>query len=239
MNDTRPQQYPGYPDYPPYIEEDEIKLLDYVIVLLKYKWLIFGIVFATGVAAVIISLMLPNIYRSEATIIPRQQEKSAASSALSALGAISGMAGELVGLGGGGDVDKFEVVLKSRDLARRVVEKYKLIPELFEDEWDPLKKEWKENPAPTIQDAYKFLMGMLTVSRDKRTDVLTIKFDHEDPNFAKILVDNYLIEAPELTDAILYRSGPLLNRFDLRVSVTLHVAYDLWPGTVSPYNVSI
>ena len=62
------QQPPPYPNYPPYeYEEDEINLLDYVIVLLKYKWLIFGIVFITGVAAVIISLMLPNIYRSEAT----------------------------------------------------------------------------------------------------------------------------------------------------------------------------
>ena len=197
MNDTRPQQYPGYPPYPPYIEEDEINLLDYVIVLLKHKWLILGIVFATGIAAVIISLMLPNIYRSEATIIPRQQEKSATSSALSALGALSGMAGELVGLGGGGDVDKFEVVLKSRDLARRVVEKYKLMPELFEDEWDPLKKQWKENPPPTIQDAYQVLSGMLTVSRDRNSDVLAIKFDHEDPNFAKIMVDHYIDELSE------------------------------------------
>ena len=50
---------------------------------------------------------------------------------------------KVVGLGGGGDVDKFEVVLKSRELARRVVEKYKLMPELFENEWDPLKKDWR------------------------------------------------------------------------------------------------
>ena len=188
------KEQPSHPPYPPeyqqYLEEDEINLLDYFIVLLKHKWLIFVIVFITGVAAVIISLMLANVYRSEATIIPRQQEKSATSSALSALGALSGMAG--------GDVDKFEVVLKSRDLARRVVEKYKFMPELFEDEWDPLKKQWKENPAPTIQDAYKLITKkMLTVARDRKTDVLTIKFDHEDPNFAKIMADNYLTELSE------------------------------------------
>jgi uncharacterized protein involved in exopolysaccharide biosynthesis len=191
------QQPPPYPNYPPY-EEEEINLLDYVIVLLKYKWLIFGIVFVTGVAAVMISLMLPNIYRSEAAIMPRQQEKSAASSALSALGGLGGMAGELVGLGGGGDVDKFEVVLKSRELARRVVEKYKLMPELFEDDWDPLKKDWRENPAPTTQDAYGLIIQeMLTVSRDRTTDVLTIKFDHEDPRFAKIMAEHYLTELSE------------------------------------------
>ena len=222
------QQSPPYPPYPPYeYEEDEINLLDYVIVLLKYKWLIFGIVFATGIAAVIISLMLANIYRSEATIIPRQQEKSGASSALSALGALGGMAGDLAGLGGGGDVDKFEVVLKSRELARRVVEKYKLLPELFEEQWDPLKKEWKENPGPSLQDAYKLIIGMLTVSRESSSDVLAVKFDHEDPNFAKIMVDNYLAELSEslredtledaeenkkfLQEQILKTSDPLLK----------------------------
>jgi uncharacterized protein involved in exopolysaccharide biosynthesis len=193
------QQPPPHPPYPQYeYEEDEINLLDYVIVLLKYKWVIFGIVFVTGVAAVIISLMLPNIYRSEATIIPRQQEKLATSSALSALGGLAGMAGEMVGLGGGGDVEKFEVVLKSRELARRVVEKYKLMPELFEDDWDPLKKDWKENPAPTYQDAYGLIIQkMLTVSRDRTTEVLTIKFDHEDPRFAKIMAEHYLTELSE------------------------------------------
>jgi uncharacterized protein involved in exopolysaccharide biosynthesis len=193
------QQPPPYPNHPPHLDnyDDEINLLEYVIVLLKYKWLIFGIVFATSVAAVIISLMLPNIYRSEATIIPRQQEKSEISSALSALGALGSMADELVGLGGGGDVDKFEVVLKSRELARRVVERYKLMPELFEDEWDPLKKQWKENPAPTIQDAYERIKDMLTVSIDRKTDVLIVKFDDEDPRFAKIMVDNYLTELSE------------------------------------------
>jgi uncharacterized protein involved in exopolysaccharide biosynthesis len=195
MNDTRPRQ--PYGEYPPYVDEDEINLLDYFIVLLKYKWLIFGIVFLTGLAAVIISLMLPNIYRSEATIIPRPQEKSGASSALSALGALGGMAGELAGIGGGGDVEKFEVVLNSRELARRVVEKYKLLPELFEDSWDPLKKQWKENPSPTIQDAYKVLLGMLAVSRERNSDVLTVKFDHEDPNFAKIMVEHYIDELSE------------------------------------------
>jgi uncharacterized protein involved in exopolysaccharide biosynthesis len=155
-------------------------------------------VFLVGVTAVIVSLTLPNIYRSQATIIPREQEKSAASSALSALGGLGGIAGELVGLGGGGDVEKFEVVLKSRELTQRVVKKHKLMPRLFEDDWDAEKNRWREKPAPTIQDAYKRITeGMLTASRDRKTDVLTIQFDHEDPEFARDMVDNYLTELSE------------------------------------------
>jgi uncharacterized protein involved in exopolysaccharide biosynthesis len=78
------------------------------------------------------------------------------------------------------------------------VEKYKLMPELFEKQWDPLKKDWKENPGPTLQDAYKLMTKkMLTVARDRKTDVLTIKFDNEDPRFAKIMTEHYLTELSE------------------------------------------
>jgi len=38
---------------------------------------------------------------------------------------------------------------------------------------------------------------MLTISRDRNSDVLTIKFDHQDPRFAKEMVDHYLTELSE------------------------------------------
>ena len=189
VNNTSPQHVPQYPD-------DEINLLDYLIVLLKHKWRIAYIVIIAGIIAVIYSVRLPNIYRSEATIIPRQEEKSQTST-LSALRGLGGIAGELVGLGGGGSVDKFEIVLKSRLLSHRIVEKHRLQPRIFEDNWDPENKKWLDNPAPTFQDAYRSLMGMLTISRDRNSDVMTIKFDHRDPRFAKEMVDYYITELSE------------------------------------------
>ena len=202
---TQPlEQYPQ-----PYPEEDEINLLDYLIVLLKHRRLIAGIVVGAGLLAVVVSLLMTNIYRSEATITARWQEKAEGGPALAALRGIAGIAGDIVGFGGGGDVDKIETLLKSRELVRRVVEKNSLLPRLFKDDWDSKSKEWKKNPAPTIQDAYKLLVatGMLTVSRDRKTDIITIKIDHRDPQFAKDLADYYLTELSEslreetLTDA--------------------------------------
>jgi len=189
VNNTSPQHVPQYVD-------DEINLLDYLIVLLKHKWRIASIVIIAGLIAVIHSLQLPNIYRSEATIIPRQKEKSE-SSTLVALRGLGGIAGELVGLGGGGSADKFVIVLKSRHLSRRIVEKYNLIPQLFEDTWNSENKIWVKNTTSTFQDAYRSLMGMLTISRDRKSDVLTIKFDHQNPHFAKEMVDHYLTELSE------------------------------------------
>ncbi|MBP1726641.1 MAG: putative rane protein [Deltaproteobacteria bacterium] len=193
MTTQPPEQYPQ-----PYPEEDEINLLDYLIVLLKHKRLIAGIVGGAAVLAVVVTILMTNIYRSEATITARQQEKAEGGSALAALRGVAGIAGELVGFGSGGDVDKIETLLKSRELVRRVVEKNSLLPRLFEDDWDPKKKEWKENPAPTIQDAYKlFKDDLLTVSRDRKTNIVTVKIDHKDPQFAKQLVDHCLTELSE------------------------------------------
>ena len=81
-------------------EEDEINILDLVIVLLKHKWMIFFFVFIAGVAAVIYSLRLTDIYRSESTIVPIGQEKTSLSSSLSALGGLGAMVASQVGIGG-------------------------------------------------------------------------------------------------------------------------------------------
>ena len=178
------------------IKQPQRTLLDYLTVLLKYKVFILVVVFITAWVAGIMCLMMPNIYRSEATIIPRPREGDSSKNTSALLGLV-GIAGEIVSFGARGDVDKFEIVLKSRHLASRVIMKYDLMPDLFEDEWDPLKKNWEKDPAPTFQDAYRLLMSRLTVSRDRQTDILTIKFDHEDPRFAKIMVVNYLTELSE------------------------------------------
>ena len=158
----RPPEYRPPPPYP-YDQEDEINLLDYFIVLLKHKKLIIGLVFFTGVFAVIISLLMTNIYRSEAVIVPRQNENTTSSSPLSALRGLGGIADETVGLVGGGSAEKFEIVLRSRHLSARVVERYKLMSRLFEQAWDPDEKEWRNDSPPTLQDAHKAIMAMLTI----------------------------------------------------------------------------
>ena len=83
MEGKESSQQPYPQNYPPY-EEDEINLLDMFIVLLKHKWMIFWVVFAAGVVAVVASLLMTNIYRSECTIAPIEQEKASLSSSLSA-----------------------------------------------------------------------------------------------------------------------------------------------------------
>jgi uncharacterized protein involved in exopolysaccharide biosynthesis len=131
------ERHPGEP-----FEEDEINLFDLFLVLLRRKWLIVGIVVFGGVAGVATSLLMTKIYRSEATILPREEEKMSSSVLSSALGALGSMVAGELGLGGASSLEKLQVVLQSRYLAQRVIEKYDLMRVLFPDEWDERTKKW-------------------------------------------------------------------------------------------------
>lgn len=198
MTNSSQQQIPPPPPSYMYPPEEEINLLDYLIVLLKYKWLIIGMVFIAGIASVFYSLQLTNIYRSEATIVPRQEEKTAASSTLSALRGLGGFAGELIGLGGGGSIEKFELVLRSRVLSKRIFSKHRdeILPALYEEIWDKDKKVWLNKPHPTTQDITIAVGKLLTLQKEK-SGVLRLQVDFKDPVFAKRMVEHYIIELSE------------------------------------------
>jgi len=175
-----------------YEQEDEINLLDYVIVLLKHKWMIFLVVFIAGVVAVIYSLSLTDIYRSECTIAPIEQEKASLSSSLSALGGLGAMVASQVGIGGAGSLEKFEVVLKSRELTNGLVEKHKLMPVIFEDSWDEKTKTWKTEESPTLQGAYESMQGMLEIKPYKKNGILKLGVISPDPALARKVLSYYV-----------------------------------------------
>jgi uncharacterized protein involved in exopolysaccharide biosynthesis len=180
-----------------YVEEDEIKLLDLLIVLAKHKMLIIGMVLFCGLAAVVISLFMSNVYRSEATLVARTQEETSFNP-LTALGGLGGAMAEGLGLGGGGSLEKLEVVLKSRNLTNRVIKKYNLMPVIFPRDWDEKKKKWTTDDPPTLQDGWKEMQDRLTVRVDIKKNTLKVGFDHEDPKTAKKVVDHYLTELSEI-----------------------------------------
>ena len=180
-----------------YGEEDEIKLLDLLIVLVKHKKLIIGMVSFCGLAAVIISLLMTNAYRSEATLVARTQEE-ASFNPLTELGGLGGAMAEGLGLGGGGSLEKLEVVLKSRNLTNRVIKKYKLMPVLFPHDWNEKKKKWSTGNPPTLQDGWEEMQDRLTVRVDIKKNTIKVGFDHEDPKTAEKVVDHYLTELSEI-----------------------------------------
>ncbi|MBU4449627.1 MAG: hypothetical protein KKD99_13655 [Proteobacteria bacterium] len=168
----------GWSPYPPgMMEEDEINLLDLFIVLLKHKWMIFWVVFLAGVAAVVISLLMTNIYRSEATIAPTTQEKSGGG--LAALGGFGAMIAAEVGIGATGSLEQFDVVLKSRDLTNTIIREKNLLPVIFDESWDVKTGKWKEAAEPSLLEkakakvlaALKEIIGPTPDEKEKNKDV--------------------------------------------------------------------
>ena len=105
--------------------DDEIDLRELIRVLWAGKWLIAVITFAATVIAVIVALLLPNIYRAEALLAPNDQEGSGGLSALSAeYGGFASLAG--INLGGG-SADKATMgleILKSRKFISEFIERH-------------------------------------------------------------------------------------------------------------------
>lgn len=188
QNDLKQPEYQGAMP-----EEDEINLLDLFIVLLRHKVMIISVVFLAGVAAVVASLLMTNIYRSEVLIAPTAQEKGGA---LSALGGFGAMIASEAGIGAGGSLEQFEVVLKSRELTGAIVREKNLLPVLFEDDWDAAAKKWKDE-APKTEDIHKALQTLLDVKPDKKKNVMTVGFQSKDPEQAKQILDYFVVGMSE------------------------------------------
>ena len=173
-----------------YNEENEIDMFEVVATILKYKKLICIFVLCASILSVFSSLLMNNFYRSEATLGPRESDNNVS---LGALGGLGGIVASQLGIGGGGTLEKLEVVLQSRELSTRVIKKYELMPRLFDDAWYTGIKLFAYNP-PTLQDGLKEIKQVFSVVPDKKKNTLSIRFDHRDPATAKEIVGYYLNE---------------------------------------------
>ena len=206
----------GWNPYPPGMpEEDEINLLDLFIVLLKHKVMILSVVFLAGVAAVVISLLMTNIYRSECTISPTFQGRGSGG-ALVALGDLGGLGGMIAPdvFQTAGSLEQFDLVLKSRELTKIIVMKYNLLPLLYEDFWDAEQKRWKPEmkKPPSWQDTYKLMQKMLKSVPDKKQNVVRLSFEFKDPRMAQTILNYYVTGLSEyLRQSVLVDSAAQLK----------------------------
>lgn len=186
-------------------QADEIDLLELFTVIWQGKWLIIAVTFLLSSIAVIYSLSLPNIYKSEALLAPASEQKSAGLSGQ--LGGLAALAG--VSLGGGAGVDKTALalqVMKSRDFLGRFIEQRIQLQDLMAvKSWDLAtntlqydtdlynvdSKQWlrevkpPKQTKPSMQEAYKVLSELLTINQDPDTGMVMVSIEHLSPYMAK------------------------------------------------------
>ena len=147
-------------------------------------------------ATMIVSLLLPKYYKSQAMILAIAPESGGLGAALSA----SPLAGALTGSLGGlsTPADRLLVFLKSRTIAEMVVTRFDLLRVFNQDKWDPVKGAWKElEKPPLMEDAVKQLSSKMTQFKKSREGSIAITVEWKDPNLAAEIANYYVAALAE------------------------------------------
>ncbi|TNH80218.1 Wzz/FepE/Etk N-terminal domain-containing protein [Aeromonas sobria] len=204
-------------EYPPLTltmnggKEDEIDLRELFAALWRGKWWIVASTLVCAGIAVIFALSLPNIYRSEALLVPSADQQGGGLAAMAAqFGGLASLAG--VNLSGGGS-DKTAIAVeigKSRQFLSHFIRKHQLeVPllavikadkvtgELLVDKdiYDVDTKKWvRELPSgksvePTEWELVKAFRALASISQDTKSGLVTVAVEYYSPESAKQWVD--------------------------------------------------
>ena len=184
--------------------DDEIDLRELFWILWAEKWLIIGITALFAVISVVVSLMMTEIYRAEATLAPAETEQGAGGLAAQ-LGGAAALLGMNVGDSGGGNISNAIATLQSRQFIGRFIEDNNLLVPLFASNWDKNKQRSVVNRriydskegvwllkkgAPTEHDAFRRFTEILNVDGpDIESGIVTVSIDWLNPEEAAMWVN--------------------------------------------------
>ncbi len=169
---------------------DSATLFDYWDVLTKHRRLVGGLCLAGMLAALGVSLLLPNVYESTSSILPQLDSKEMGTLAtLLASPAAGGMAQNL-GLGLPAmpttPTDVFVSILKSRVMADEVIGRFKLMDRYREKTMVETRKE--------LEDHIR-----ITVTKEK---VIKVAVEDEDPQVAADMANFYVANLDRLNRTV-------------------------------------
>lgn len=163
------------PSQPEYFEDD-IHLADYLIVLLKRKKMIMGIVACAIILSVIWSLLKPNVYTATARILPPGENSSGLSNLLAQSGGLLGGLGVSIP-GAKSTADIYVGILESRTVADILIKKYDL-KAVFEQEF--------------MENVYRELAARTKTQVSRKTQIISVSVEDEDPERAADMANAYV-----------------------------------------------
>ncbi len=155
---------------------DETPVLDWLLFVARHaKLLIAGSVLA-GAAGLGASYLVPPTYSARATLLPPQQQSTAAS-ALSALSGLSGLAGGALGVRS--PADQYITLMRSARVADRMIEAFDL-EKVYE--------------AKTRTAARRALEANTRLGTTRKETLITVEVDDVDPARAAAMANRYIEE---------------------------------------------
>lgn len=164
------------------LSNDDPDFLDVLLGIWQGRWLVFSATLTFSVLSVIFVFVQTEWFRSEVTIVPTEARSTASFGGQ--LGSLAALAGVRVG----GESAEAMATLKSRDLARALIEEHGLLTVFFEEDWDSERGRWiDDNPEnwPDIRDAVKYFHDdVLDISERPDAGVVTVAVNWKDPEAA-------------------------------------------------------
>jgi tyrosine-protein kinase Etk/Wzc len=157
--------------------ELDINLLDMLIELGQEKWTLIVVTFLAALTGVVFSLITPATYVSRSSIMPSQQS-GAGGGGLASLGSLAGLAGlgalsnTVAGIKSSDEM--FIALMRSQSVQSAMIEQFKL------------KERYS---AKNIEEARQALTLNVTIVADKKSGLLFIDAQDNDPEFAALLAN--------------------------------------------------
>jgi uncharacterized protein involved in exopolysaccharide biosynthesis len=172
--------------------EDEIDLRELFGLLWAGRVLIVGVTAAAAVVSVVVALVMTEIYRAEATLVPAGKEQ--ASGSLAQFGGAAALLGVSLPGGGDGQVANALATLRSRDFIIRFIRENDVRIPLFAGKegdasitepsiYDQTTGTWLVD-EPTDLVAYRAFNGIFTVSENNSSGLVTVAVEWHDPVLA-------------------------------------------------------
>ena len=156
------------PDSQTIINANEVSLLELVIIVAKRKKLISIITLAAAIVSALISLSMPNLYKSNVKLLPPQQAQSGAAALLSQLGGVAGMAAGAAGLKNPNDL--YVAMLKSRTIADQLIAQFDLKRVYDLEEQEKARKKLENNTVITSGKD-----GLITIEVEDKNQLLVAR----------------------------------------------------------------
>lgn len=194
--------------------ENEIDLLTLFNVIWQKKIVIILTTLIFAVGAVVYSVMMPDIYKSEALLAPASNEKAV--NLPGQIGGLAALAGVNLGSLGGDSKTALAIeIIQSREFIGRFIEANDLyIPIIAVESWsraedkliidqdiyDNNQKNWVRKvkapfkAKPSQLEVYEKFIKLLTITEDKKTGMVRLSVEYYSPFLAKKWVDN-LVQA--------------------------------------------
>jgi len=193
--------------------DDEIDLRELFGVLWsgKIKIIVITAIFAVG--SVFYALSIPNQYKATALLAPAQSDGGGLSSALGQLGGLASLAGVSIGGGESSESQIAQEIMKSWSFVEEFIADNELAVKVHaaegwskgsnellinQDTYDSENNQWltedsNGNPAPPRSwQLFKRFSGMLSVSEDKKSGLVSVSIEYYSPQIAKEWLDMYV-----------------------------------------------